>query len=282
MNYGLVRVDGLTADGRADVAGLQWPGVLAGLYAWRKGRGIYRYDPELADAVAQSDLPPDIGTDMLFRLPEWAVYIEPGGALGANVLGFWVYLGWDGTEHYADLRFVLELAGDQDGGVHFELMTVPLGYPSLTEAMAAALDNADVQAARIGLTKADLDKMGGEFNWPMMERAVLLVLYLCTANADIADPDRPNAKPRRAMGSRASETLWEVGYRIGTALRAARAAAAEHHGGSHAAPAPHLRRAHYHTYWTGPLDGPRERVLKWLAPIPVGLGDVEATFHDVG
>jgi hypothetical protein len=35
-----------------------------------------------------------------------------------------------------------------------------------------------------------------------------------------------------------------VGYRIGTALRASRAVPAGAHGGSHAAPAPHLRRAH--------------------------------------
>ena len=90
---------GRRSDGRrrSDVAGLQLPGVLAGLYAWRQGRGIFRFDPELADAVAQSDLPPDVGADMLFRLPEWGVYVDPGGALGADVLGFWVYLGWDAT-----------------------------------------------------------------------------------------------------------------------------------------------------------------------------------------
>jgi hypothetical protein len=60
---------------------------------------------------------------------------------------------------------VLEPAADQTGGVHFELMTVPLGHPSLTEAMAVALDNAGAKAARIRFSEADLDKMGGEFNW---------------------------------------------------------------------------------------------------------------------
>jgi hypothetical protein len=281
LHYGLLQPDGLTADGQPDVSGLQWPGILAGLYAWRQGRGIYRYDPELADAVAESDLPPDIGTDMLFRLPEWGVYVDPAGVLGRDILGFWVHLGWDAKDEFADLRFVLDVAGDDHGG-HLELLTVPLGQPSLAEAMAVAVDNANTKADRIGVTESQLERMGGEFNWQVIERAVLLVLYLCTNNADVSNPDRPDAQPRRAMQSRTTEVLWEVGYRIGTALRAARAAAAAQHGGSHAGPAAHLRRAHYHNYWTGPLDGPRECILKWLPPIPVGVGEVLANFHDVG
>jgi hypothetical protein len=226
------------------------------------------------------DLTRDIGTDILFRLPQWGMYIDPAGALGPGILGLWVHLGWDATDEFAVLRFVLDLAPDERGG-HLELMTVPLGHASLAESMAVALDNANTKAARIGVTESQLDTMGGEFNWQVIERAVLLVLYLCTDDVDVSDPDRPGAQPRQAMEPRASETVWEVGYRIGTALRAARAGAAERHGGSHAGPAPHLRRAHYHSYWTGPLDGPRELILKWLAPIPVGVGDVLATFHDV-
>jgi hypothetical protein len=30
LNYGLLRRDGLDADGRPDISGLQWPGILAG------------------------------------------------------------------------------------------------------------------------------------------------------------------------------------------------------------------------------------------------------------
>jgi hypothetical protein len=106
------------------------------------------------------------------------------------------------------------------------------------------------------------------------------VLYVCTDDADIADVDHPSARPKHAMQPRSTESHWEVGYRIGTALRASRAVPAGAHGGSHAAPAPHLRRAHWHTYWTGPMDGERRQVLKWLAPMAVGVGDALPTFHD--
>jgi hypothetical protein len=282
VHYGLLRDDGMDSSGRPDIAGLQWPGVLAAMYAWRQGRGIYRYDAELAEAVAASDLPSDIGTDMLFRLPEWGAYIEPAGALGDTIVGLWVHLSWDVARECAELRFVWDTAPDDGGGGSLEILPVPLGHASLAAAMDAAMDNANTKAARAGLTDSDLHALDGpaDFNFDLIRRAVLLVLYLCTDDADVSNPDRPGTLPRRAMQPRTTEAHWEVGYRIGTALRASRAANAGGHGGTHAAPAPHLRRAHWHTYWTGPKDGPRHRVLKWLAPITVGVGDALPTFHD--
>jgi hypothetical protein len=128
---------------------------------------------------------------------------------------------------------------------NLELLAVPLGHPSLAEAMDAAIDNANTKAAGVGLTETDLERLGDEFDWEIIRRAVLLILYLCTDDAYVVNPDRPDARPRRAMQTRTIEALWEVGYRIGTALRAARAGSAERHAGSHASPAPHLPRAHY-------------------------------------
>jgi hypothetical protein len=279
VQYGLLRLDGMDATGRPDIAGLQWPGILGGLYAWRQGRGVYRYDAELADAVAASDLPSDIGTDMLFRLPEWGVYIDPAGVLGEVVTGMWVHLEWDVGRRCAELRFVWDLS---DGTL--EILPVPLGHPSLAAAMDVLMANAETKAAQAGLSDTDLQQLHtqgrSDFDVQLIRRAVLLALYLCTDDPDVADPDRPSARPRRAMRPGSAEAHWEVGYRIGTALRAARASAASGRGGSHASPAAHLRRAHWHTYWTGPRDGARRRALRWLAPISVGAGDTLPTFHD--
>jgi hypothetical protein len=64
-----------------------------------------------------------------------------------------------------------------------------------------------------------------------------------------------------------------VGWRIGAALRAAQryhGAARGDETGRHVAP--HLRKPHWHHYWTGPLGDPAQRrlVLRYLAPISVG------------
>lgn len=43
---------------------------------WRPTQGIYRFDPELYDAIVSTPLEGDIPADVLTRLPEWCVYIE--------------------------------------------------------------------------------------------------------------------------------------------------------------------------------------------------------------
>jgi hypothetical protein len=83
-------------------------------------------------------------------------------------------------------------------------------------------------------------------------------------------------------------TPWEVGYRLGAALRRGMAEQepAASPSGSHAGPRPHIRRAHWHSYWVGQKSEPEARsvVLKWLPPIPVNVqdvGDVTTTVRDV-
>lgn len=68
---------------------------------------------------------------------------------------------------------------------------------------------------------------------------------------------------------------WDVGLRIGAALRRAHDAESSEGAGSgtHARPRAHIRRAHWHTFWTGPRDGDRVARVKWLPPIPVNVGD---------
>jgi hypothetical protein len=127
---------------------------------------------------------------------------------------------------------------------------------------------------------------------------VSLVLYLCSQAAEIKEagagkrlPSRP--KPQKTKkGMRIfppnHPTRWEVGYRLGAALR--QALSAREPGeptGTHASPRPHIRRAHWHSFWVGKKDQPDARsvTLKWLPPIPVNVQDVEdltTTVRDVG
>jgi hypothetical protein len=65
------------------------------------------------------------------------------------------------------------------------------------------------------------------------------------------------------------ENFTQRGERAGTKRGAGRNAGRR-------GPAPHIRRAHWHTFWTGPRSGaPRKPALKWIPPIPVAFGDVE-------
>jgi len=110
-----------------------------------------------------------------------------------------------------------------------------------------------------------------------------LLLYLCADDADYVRPEPPRAKRTKTgwrMFPADKWTVWDVGVRLGAALRRAyqereiedRAAAAH---GERSRPRPHIRRAHWHGYWTGPRDGDRRLIVRWLPPIPVAMRDLD-------
>jgi hypothetical protein len=117
-----------------------------------------------------------------------------------------------------------------------------------------------------------------------------MVLYLCSAARELrsgalTQPVRPRPKPVRRGGATifppAQPRIWETGYRIGATIRLGLALAqnggeraGDSHGTKpHARPRPHLRHAHWHHYWTGPMKGERQSVLRWLHPILVAAGE---------
>lgn len=108
------------------------------------------------------------------------------------------------------------------------------------------------------------------------------VAYLCSTNADIIKSYEPRKEPKRNNAKKRSQAIWhDVGYRIGSELRAYERYASErkpHQGGT---VRPHMRRAHWHHFWAGPRDGERRLILKWVAPIMVGTNIESATGHKV-
>lgn len=70
---------------------------------------------------------------------------------------------------------------------------------------------------------------------------------------------------------------WEVGTRIGAAIRTWKNGrtsdkqAAYRDGQSHQKPRPHLQRAHWHTYLTGPRSVEQERILRWISPLEINV-----------
>jgi|SRR5579875_1484710 len=240
----------------------RWMALLAALAAWRVGRGIYRVDPELLDALVASELPGDVPTDSLFELPEWGLYLDLGAA------GAFVHLEWDVVLSQPELRLLAFVPGGPPFGVP---VAVHLDQPSLADALAAFVDQAARRAGR-PLPVPDATEMAGLVH-RLVGPFMAVVLYLVSTGADVADPDRPGAGPRRQAAPSSVPRVWEVGYRVGTALRAARLPGRDA-GGSHASPAPHLRRAHWHTYLVGEGarrdPGSARRELRWVHPVLVG------------
>jgi len=235
-------------------------------------------------ALANTDLPDEVPAQALLELPEWGLYLT-GMDTDPPLNGAFVHLDWSFTRRRPELWIVADLGGQLD-----LLVSVPmyLDHPSLSASLEDAIKTAgpaaplpddaiDLDAAEFLPDAADYRSLLG-----VVRPIVAALLYICSAEPDIVDPDRPGARPRRAARPAEKPQVWEVGYRISTALKKARL---EHdaRGGHHNSPAAHVRRAHWHTYWLGPKSDPEQRrtELRWVSPVLVGSGPMVTTVRDV-
>lgn len=245
-------------------------GRLAAIGAWRYTQGIYRFDPEVYNAIRDTNLTGNIPAEVLYRLPEWCVYIKTPGLSWATyqLHGFWVHLEWDANTERHELRFLMDT---EESLIPFPLH---LGPWPLEEAVSRSLNEAALQAKTHGmgamLRDADSDRLMAEQFHPLIS----LVLYLCSDSPDISatdrkSPTRPEPK-RTKKGWRLfppdKPTVWRVGEETGAEIREAKERASL--GASGRSPRTHLRRAHWHGYWTGTGEQKRFR-YNWLSPIIV-------------
>jgi hypothetical protein len=236
---------------------------LAALAAWRPTQGIYRYAPALLDALRSTPVAGDLPVEVLRHLPEWCVYVElarPGEGLGF-LHGAWAHLEFDANTRHEELRLLLD---SNDGLLPVALHLVG----TLDEALQAFATRARVEAVAMGLpdvtARAKLMRMP-ELR-PVLEPVVSVLLYLCAAAAELRDPRDAAHRPARPRGHRdkhvrlrcfAAEraTVWETGTRLGAALELAQRQAREGEStGTGPSVMPHIRRAHWHTYWVGAGD----------------------------
>lgn len=262
-------------------------GRLGALATWRVTQGIYRFDPTLFEAITATPVAGDLPCDVVHYLPEWCVYMETPGLIWMEqpLHGVFAHLEYDVNHGRQELRLLM------DGDTNLTPIPLHLGTWPLSEAIARALDTASIHAiaAGVGALPAGI----GAVQRVIVEPIISLLLYLCSVNAEIGDgAHRPvNPTPKRTKSGwrlfpADKPTTWDVGVRLGSALRLATAASGEGRGGTHAGPRPHIRRAHWHSFWVGSKSDPeqRELKLKWLPPIPINIdyGDIVPTIRPIG
>lgn len=274
-----------SAAARAFAVREDWARVVTAVGAWRQGRSIYRIDADAAAELADTDLPDEIPVQTLLQLPEWGLYLT-GMNTDPALNGAFVLLDWSFDRRRPELWIIADLGGELDLLVSLPLY---LDHPSLTESLRQAIETAgpaepppdsgpiELDASTILPDAEDHPSLLG-----IVRPIVAALLYICSADPDVVDPDRPGAKPRRAAQPAPRSQVWEVGYRLGTALRKARLDH-EAQGGHHNAPVAHVRRAHWHLYWVGPKSDPEQRrtELRWISPVLVGSGELLTTVREL-
>ena len=128
-------------DRRVPLEHIHHVGIVAALAAWRVTQGVYRFDATVAEAVAATPLEGELPIELLYRLPEWCVYIETPGRIweGRTLHGFWAHLEWEDGGGADELRLVFDTA--EAPGLALDpvrgLVPVPLilGEGSLADAL---------------------------------------------------------------------------------------------------------------------------------------------------
>jgi len=127
--------------------------------------------------------------------------------------------------------------------------------------------------------------------WRPMYRLVLNACqYFCASNAEVRDVKISKSKKPKVMVNGkekpVSVNVSEVGFRLGRRFESMYAEKKEQEQRGDSTEwkprRPHVRRAHWHHYWTGP--GRTVLELRWLEPVFV-MGDsekIDAVAHKVG
>ena len=283
-HYGELFVD----TGWSDMSGQQFSEFsnqlrrLYALAAWRVTQGVYRFDHTIYTTLQNAPMVGYIPYEVLFRLPEWCVYIETPELTYASevVHGVWVYIDADNWKT-GQICFVL----DSNGSPSFSAELKP----------GTAQDWAKLVVRRsaecLGVGERELSKEL-EALTTLYESLLPLVLYLCSQDAEVGTGNElpSNPKPKLVKGGERLfppnlVKVWGVGLRIGAAFRKANSTAAI--GGeseSHQSPRGHIRRAHWHGFRVGPKnreDGTeipvsdRKLEIRWQPPLTINLDDVK-------
>ena len=250
---------------------------------WIRGKMIYRYDDTLADALAAQPLDGKVPPEALHYLPYPCVYIERKKTIeDCETIGFFAWLD------YSDAK-ILRLQFLKPNGEALPI-PIPITGGTIDDSILEFIKLSGERHGIKGRPMFDADSLLDSPLPKLISECVNLLLYLCSEKPDV--PDDTELRTKRSWdsyGNPKRAAQWDVGTRIGAALRKASERKAteepsvdeEDSSNSiekkpHSSPRPHMRRAHWHSFWTGKRgSSERKLVLRWLPPITVNMDDVD-------
>lgn len=251
---------------------------LAAYSSWRVSKGIYRFDPDLYRELLITPFDGNLPTDVLTRISEYCLYVEtPDMFLGDEVIhGFYYRLDFNEDVDCYIAGFLL------DTDPNPRPISIQLGSWTLAEGLER--NTKDIIENATGPLTVDPNLT---HKFVMLVKPFLnLILYICSENAEIGDGKKTPGFPKMVKTKKGTKmfipggpTVWDVGLRIGAALRRAREVERRENGDPQRSVRPHIRRAHWHKYWIGSKklkDGVARRfVHNWIPPIPVKVEDYD-------
>lgn len=253
---------------------------------YRLSQQVISFDPTItalfdADHGSRQLLLSDSGeplpTDLLMRLPFETFVVVPNGGPVRSYLVHCVQ-GWTHGPGQMFLNVVARM-DTEDGSVRqVPVATMLERGHSLLSAIDLTLEwfkQSDVSASD------EIEEHHRYITAAILAQVMPYLLYLSAENRELdgdisSVPAITTTKKGKRLLARAAPNLMEAGVRVGAAIRAHQEARPQVNADGEpngSTVVPHLRKAHWHTFWTGPRNEPanRRRILRFLPPIPVNV-----------
>jgi hypothetical protein len=267
--------------------------ILAALDAWRYTQGIYKFTKELDESISKTKINKNIPVDVLFRLPQWCVYVETPSIEGQ--FGFFAHLEHDIKTGRAELRLLLDQEDDLcplilhlgDWSVEESIDRMISESNKQTEFLNECLSDQGehVSPEMISAFKAVNDsKLVKSSMYDKAHGCISLLLYLCSDEPDIERienslPHIPSPKKTK-KGFRffppKKPKVWNIGKELTKQLNVR----SECKNGTHKRPIPHIRKAHWHGFWSGEKGSNlRKFNYKWLPPLLINANSLSSEYE---
>lgn len=269
---------------------------LAFLSTWGKTQGIYRFDETIYNELINSPIEGDIPASLLRNLPQWCIYVETPGLMlmsGIPARGTWVMPEYSNDEVVLSFMFDPLSRSEQAKSIA-SVISIDLDGGTIEESMNKYRDQTIASLGgggvldQIGVGKKEIEEITGDVT-KIVSQVLSLVLYICTQNdyatkngrSKPSNPELQKTKRGLRMFTPSTPEMWDVGVRMGTALRKAMAGmGGDGSGHSGASPRPHVRSPHWHGFRIGNIKdehgnpipaSKREMRVKFLPSIPVNF-----------
>lgn len=258
---------------------------------WRLSKEVYVIDEDLKNLLFEQDGELDVPDEILLQLPYPCFYVElPNTYYRADKIhGFFVTLEYDVNNGDKELKpvFLTDDGNIFSYSIHIGAKTIEESVDMLDK-QALENTNGDKELKRLAL-RAMQDSAETKI---FLKQILQVILYILAQNAEITPSSEQSfiTKRGKTVKDKYSEIRkWDVGIRVGAAIRQQKAKEQsrkkEYKESEHQSPRPHMRRGHWHHFWTGPKAQPEERklILKWLSPMAIAANpeDMPITFHEV-
>lgn len=221
-------------------------------HLWSKYKQEFTFNKELATEIVDLELPDNLPKEVLMCPPFPILYIQ------------------DPTENDLSDGWYFMLEND----VLMIMAIKDMGDNRNVNFKTWALD------FKVGTHLNQIIKFEKRDGLDSLRRALNLYLYLCSDKPEFSPPQKVDKAIKDGSRWKKKDSfLVCVGERIGRYLKESKRSASLS-AGDGVAKIGHIRRAHWHHYWTGKKDN-QKLILKWVHPVLVNMGEAVAKINKV-